>query len=93
MKKLKEVVEVENEGMVSLLGNFKEDDMESLGTALPKEQARVREVLGHYKEIGPAGMFAATMIEQSLQKADQAVISGDVVAMMVAYQDLQKIES
>jgi len=67
--------------------------MESLGTALPKEQARVREVLGHYKEIGSAGMFGAAMIEQSLQKADQAIIGGDVVAMLTAYEDLKEIES
>ena len=33
--------------------------MTTLGEELPKEQARVREILGHYKEIGPAGMFGA----------------------------------
>lgn len=66
--------------------------METLGEALPKEQARVREVLGHYKEIGPAGAFGAAMIEQSLQQADRAVMSGDVVAMMAAYKDLQEIK-
>jgi hypothetical protein len=65
--------------------------MDTLGDALPKEQARVREVLGHYKEIGQAGMFGATMIEQSLQKADKAIMSGDITAMMVAYKELQKI--
>jgi len=65
--------------------------MESLGEALPKEQARVREVLGYYKEIGPAGMFGAAMIEQSLQKADKAIMSGDIVAMMGAYKELQEI--
>lgn len=67
--------------------------METLGEVLPKEQARVREVLGHYKEIGSPGMFGATMIEQSLQKADRAIISGDMVAMMVAYKDLKEIKS
>ena len=35
------------------------DKVETLGDALPKEMARVRDVLGHYKEIGPAGMFGA----------------------------------
>ncbi len=64
----------------------------SLGEALPVEMARVREVLGHYKEIGPAGMFGAAMIEQSLRMADQAVMSGDVVAMIRAYQDLKEID-
>jgi acyl-CoA thioesterase len=63
----------------------------SLGEALPEEQARVRVVLGHYKEIGPAGMFGAMMIEQSLAAADRAVMSGDVVAMLAAYQNLREI--
>lgn len=66
--------------------------METLAEALPKEQARVRKVLGYYKEIGSAGMFGSTTIEQSLVKADEAVMSGDVVAMMKAYEDLKQIE-
>ena len=67
--------------------------METLGEALPKEQARVREVLGHYKDIGPAGMFGAAMIEQSLRQADQAVMSGDLPAMIAAYNELKDIEA
>jgi hypothetical protein len=66
--------------------------MESLGEKLPKELARVRVILGHYKEIGPAGMFGAVMIEQSLRAADQAIISGDLIAMIRAYKDLQDID-
>ncbi len=65
--------------------------MNSLGDALPAEQARVREILGLYKEIGAAGAFGAAMIEQSLNRADKAVISGDVSAMLAAYKDLQEI--
>ena len=64
--------------------------METLGDALPKEQARVREILGHYKEIGPAGAFGAAMIEVSLRKADAAVMSGDLLAMIDAYNDLKE---
>lgn len=66
---------------------------ESLGTALPKEMARVREVLGHYREVGPAGAFGAAMIEMDLRAADQAVMSGDVVAMIRAYETLKGITS
>jgi len=69
----------------------KESDMETLADALPKEIARVREALGHYKEIGPAGVFGAAMIEQDLRPADAAVMSGDVVAMLRAYKALQEI--
>lgn len=66
--------------------------MNTLGTELPKEQARVRKVLGHYKEIGQAGAFGAANIEISLRNADQAVISGDVIKMLGAYEDLKTIE-
>ncbi len=64
-------------------------EVKSLGEALPEEQARCRELLIQYKEIGPAGNFAAIMIEQDLKNADEAVISGDIVAMMRAYQALK----
>ncbi len=69
------------------------DNINTLGDALPKEMARVREVLGLYREIGPAGAFGAMGIEQKLRQADQAVMSGDIVAMLRAYQDLKEIEA
>lgn len=61
----------------------------SLGEALPAEQARVRELLEQYVEIGPPGAFAAAMMRQSLANAEKAAISGDVVAMIRAYEDLK----
>ena len=64
---------------------------ETLADALPKEMARVREVLGHCLETGPAGRFAAAMIELDLRAADQAVISGDLVGMLRAFKTLQGI--
>jgi hypothetical protein len=66
--------------------------IESLATALPKEQARVRVILGHYKELGPVGAFGAAFIERDLQLADDAAASGDVVAMIAAYQNLKQTE-
>ena len=66
--------------------------MKTLADALPKEMARVREVLGHYKEIGPAGMFGAAFIEQDLRAADAAVMIGDVVAMLQAFESLKQIK-
>lgn len=65
--------------------------VETLAEALPREMARVREVLGHYREIDPAGMFGAAMIEQDLRTADRAVMSGDVVAMILAMETLREI--
>ncbi len=63
--------------------------MSSLGEELPNEQARCRELLTVYKELGPAGRFGAMVIEASLREADQAVMSGDVVRMIAAYQRLK----
>ena len=64
---------------------------ETLADALPREMARVRTVLGYYKEIGPAGAIGAMFIEQDLQAADRAVMSGDVVAMVQALETLRGI--
>jgi hypothetical protein len=66
---------------------------ESLAEALPKEMARVREVVGLYKALGPVGAFGAAFIEQDLREADNAAMSGDVVRMLRAYQKLKGIES
>lgn len=68
-------------------------EITSLAEALPNEMARVREVLGIYKSLGPVGMFGAAMIEQDLRAADAAVMSGDVVRMLQAYQTLKEIEA
>ena len=67
------------------------EQTETLADALPKEMARVREVLGHYREIGPAGTFAATFIERDLRAADEAVMAGDVVQMIRSLQTLKEI--
>lgn len=64
----------------------------SVGEQFPLEQARVRELLTQYKAIGPAGMFGAAMIEQALRRADQAAISGDVVAILRSYQELKECQ-
>jgi hypothetical protein len=66
--------------------------MQSLAEALPEQQARVRKVLGHYKEIGEVGRFGSIMIENSLLMTDKSILSGDVGAMIEAYQDLKDIK-
>ncbi|HEY6021978.1 MAG TPA: hypothetical protein VIY48_19575 [Candidatus Paceibacterota bacterium] len=63
--------------------------MSSVGEEFPKEQARVRKLLGEYKAIGPAGAFGALMIEQTLQRAEKAAISGDIVAILRSYEELK----
>ena len=64
-------------------------DTESLGQAFPKEQARCRELLVYYREIGPAAQFGLLMIEAVLKRADQAAISGDLIAMLQSFQELK----
>lgn len=61
----------------------------SLGVEFPREQARLRIVLGHYKDLGVVGMFGATMIEDCLRRADQAWNDQDVVAMLRLYKEMQ----
>ena len=68
------------------------EKIQTLGEMLPIEQARARELLVTYKELGPVGVFGATHIEDTLKKADQAVIQGDLVAMIQIYQDLKGLE-
>lgn len=68
------------------------DDTQStftLSDALPLEQARVRALLVQYAELGPRGAFAAAVIEGVLRRADEAILSGDVVEMLRAYKELQ----
>ena len=74
-------------------GDEKMSETKSLGETFPKEQARIREVLEHFKAIGPDGMFGVAMIEAALQRADQAAMSGDLVAMLRSFQELKEIES
>ncbi len=62
---------------------------DSLGEALPKEMARVRdEVLPLYLQI-PTGIFAATMMRADLDAAAKAMAEGDVVAMLRTYESLK----
>lgn len=62
----------------------------TLGEALPEEMKRVRGIMAVYQSLSNgAGLIAAQMMEMSLQRADQAVISGDCIEMMRCYEDLK----
>lgn len=63
--------------------------METLGTEFPKEQARCRDLLRVYRELGPVGTFGAAMIEQVLRKADQAAAEGDAVEMLRVFEEMK----
>lgn len=71
----------------------KEEDMrKSVGEDYPREQARCREALESYRQIGPPGAFAAAMIEQTLQEADAAMASGDIVRIVRAYKAMTEVK-
>jgi len=64
----------------------------SLAEQYPEEQARCRELLAWYKEIGPAGAFGAAAIEQVLNEAEAAAARHDTVAMIRAFKRMQGCE-
>lgn len=67
---------------------------ETLGEALPREIARVRdELMPIYQSIGPAGGFALAMMRVALDKAAKALAEGDVVAMIAVYQELREFKA
>ena len=68
------------------------DNVDTVGDDFPRQQQRVRELLKDYNDIGPAGAFGAAAIEQVLQRADRAAISGDIVAILRSYQELKGCE-
>lgn len=61
----------------------------TLGTALPEQIARVRDVRQHYLDVGPPGALAAYLMELDLNAADRAIADQDIVAMLAVYQKLQ----
>lgn len=66
------------------------EQIETLGDALPKEMARVRDkILPEYLSIGPSGKFAVAMMRADLDKAAVAMIKGDCVAMIQVYESLK----
>ncbi len=65
--------------------------MESLGEALPREMARVRdEIMPVYASLGAAGKPALLLMRAELDAAAKAMVQGDVIAMMQLYQSLKE---
>ena len=63
--------------------------MSSVGIELPKEMARVRELLPIYDSI-PSAHIVAGMMRQSLDAAAVALAEGDVIAIVRSYQELKE---
>ena len=65
---------------------------ETLGDQLPREIERCQELLIQYAEIGPAGSFATAMIKRQIASAHKAMVEGDLVDMLHAYNALRGCE-
>lgn len=71
-----------------------ETKIDTVGDALPREMARVRDVvMPPYIEIGPAGAFALHMMRHDLDLAAKAMAEGDVVEMIRALEALKGWEA
>lgn len=67
--------------------------IDTLGDALPREIARVRDVLiPAYLECGPGGAIAVAMMRADLDRASKAMIEGDLPEMISVYLALKEYE-
>ena len=65
---------------------------QTLGDAFPLECERVRELLVEYERLGVAGAFGAAGLRVALNRADIAMVSGDLSKMISAYCELRNCE-
>lgn len=60
-----------------------ENKANTLGDELPRQIARVRDVvIPAYLECGPGGAFAVAGMRADLDRASKAMVEGDVVEML-----------
>ena len=62
--------------------------MDTLGDALPREIERVQELIKEYESV-PNGNIAASLMKADIKRANEAMISGDIVGMVSAYSALK----
>lgn len=58
---------------------------------LHEQLARVRELRKFYDEI-PSGSFGTQVIDAKIEQAESSIESGDVVAMLDAFEELEALE-
>ncbi len=64
--------------------------MTTVGEELPKEVERVRdEVMPAYQSVGQQGAVVLGWMRASVDRAEKAMASGDVVEMVRAYKELR----
>lgn len=69
--------------------NANDTPQQTLADALPEEIQRCQQLLVEYAAIGPAGAFASMMIRADIAAAHKAMMDGDVVEMIRAYEALK----
>lgn len=68
-------------------------DTQSLGELLPQEIVRNEKLLSIYASLPPqSGWYGTAMIKADLAEAHKAMMEGDVVAMIRAYEKLKANE-
>ncbi len=64
----------------------------TVGDDYPVQQARVRRLVGYYKELGPPGAWGAAIMEDLLKRADEAALGDDIVLLLRIYQEMKEAE-
>ena len=67
-------------------------EISTLADKLPEEIERCQELLAEYKALGPVGAFGHAAISADIKAAHKAMMEGDVVAMLKAYNALKTCE-
>jgi len=67
--------------------------MSNLAEGIAAEMERVTLLLKEYDQLpNNAGIFGSTIIREDLKNATKALASGDVIAILKAYESLKGIE-
>lgn len=65
----------------------------TLAQSLPIEMDRCRKIRENAREIGNPGVFLAALLDISIRKAEEAIMHGDTVTMLRAYEDLRTFKA
>ena len=69
-------------------------EIKNLMEGLLEEMNRVRETIAEYKSLPKnAGMIGAALMEIDIKNAERAIVENDVVKMLIAYQNLKKLNN
>lgn len=67
--------------------------MANLIEGIQEQINRVRDIVKEYDSLpNNAGAFASAMMKLSIKNAEKTIVTGDTVAMLSAYKDLQEYE-